>query len=155
MTANLQDFHLAPTLFEGCRAKHPRGDIQARSFIGHSVLGESGQGRRGRPSNDRLRHGDLGRSMPHVHYRGRLRLGGGNYLDPDALNFCRFSKTKNRAIFNVDDITCHWRDSTRPSRLLLGRPFRTWNGQSNRPFKPKKSIIVLCYFLTLYSDTQF
>jgi hypothetical protein len=112
MTANLQDFHLAPTLFEGCRAKHPRGDIQARSFIGHSVLGESGQGRRGRPSNDRLRHGDLGRSMPHVHYRGRLRLGGGNYLDPDALNFCRFSKSKNRAIFNVDDITCHWRDST-------------------------------------------
>jgi hypothetical protein len=76
--------------------------------------------------------------MPHVHYCGRLRLGGGNYLDPDALNFCRFSKSKNRAIFNVDDITCHWRDSTRPSRLLLGRPFRTWNGQSNRPFKTQK-----------------
>jgi hypothetical protein len=50
--------------------------------------------------------------MPHVHYCGRLRLGGGNYLDPDALNFCRFSKWKNRAIFNVGDMTCHWRDST-------------------------------------------
>jgi hypothetical protein len=42
----LQDFHLIPTVSQGWRAEHPRGDIQAKSFRQRSstVLGESGGG---------------------------------------------------------------------------------------------------------------